>query len=187
MPIKIFIDQGHNPSGFNAGAEANGLREQDITYLVGIYLRDLLNNNPEFAAITSRNTPSESLGTDKRSSLQERIDMAKKWGAHYFISIHVNGSLNSALNGTEAFVYRKYSPVYWLADDIVNAISSRMQIKKIGTYADPSLYVIAKSKMPAVLLELGFVSNPQDAKKMEEDPYGFSYAIYQGILKYFGL
>ena len=35
MPIRIFIDQGHNPSGPNAGAEGNGLREQDVTYNVG--------------------------------------------------------------------------------------------------------------------------------------------------------
>ena len=38
MPIRIYIDQGHNPYGFNAGAEGFGLREQDITYLVGAYL-----------------------------------------------------------------------------------------------------------------------------------------------------
>ena len=35
MPIRIFIDQGHNPSGPNAGAEGSGLREQDVNYLVG--------------------------------------------------------------------------------------------------------------------------------------------------------
>ena len=43
MPIRIYIDQGHNPYGFNAGAEGFGLREQDITYLVGAYLANILN------------------------------------------------------------------------------------------------------------------------------------------------
>ncbi len=47
MAIRIFIDQGHNPSGINAGAEGNGLREQDVTYNVGIYLANLLNDDPE--------------------------------------------------------------------------------------------------------------------------------------------
>ena len=41
MPIRIYIDQGHNPYGFNAGAEGFGLREQDITYLVGAYLANI--------------------------------------------------------------------------------------------------------------------------------------------------
>jgi hypothetical protein len=46
--MKIFIDQGHNPEGVNAGAEGNGLREQDINYQVGIYLAELLNENGQF-------------------------------------------------------------------------------------------------------------------------------------------
>ena len=57
MAIKIFIDQGHNPSGPNAGAEGNGLREQDVTYIVGRYLYDLLEDNPDFLARLSRPTP----------------------------------------------------------------------------------------------------------------------------------
>lgn len=38
MPIRIFIDQGHNPQGVNAGAEGFGLREQDVNYAVGMEL-----------------------------------------------------------------------------------------------------------------------------------------------------
>ena len=62
MPIRIFIDQGHNPQGVNAGAEGNGLREQDVTYNVGVDLAGLLNDDPRFEARLSRNTPTESLG-----------------------------------------------------------------------------------------------------------------------------
>ena len=57
MPIRIYIDQGHNPYGFNAGAEGFGLREQDITYLVGAYLANILNADSRFTAITSRTSP----------------------------------------------------------------------------------------------------------------------------------
>ena len=38
MAIKIFVDQGHNPGGINGGAEGNGLREDEVNYLVGTYL-----------------------------------------------------------------------------------------------------------------------------------------------------
>ena len=48
MAIKIFIDQGHNPQNPNAGAEANGVREQDVTYDVGVRLGNLLRANPNF-------------------------------------------------------------------------------------------------------------------------------------------
>ena len=72
MPIRIYIDQGHNPYGFNAGAEGFGLREQDITYLVGAYLANILNADSRFTAITSRTSPDEILGYDTNSSLRTR-------------------------------------------------------------------------------------------------------------------
>ena len=48
MAIKIYIDQGHNPSSPNAGAEGNGYREQDISYQVGVRLAELLRRNVNF-------------------------------------------------------------------------------------------------------------------------------------------
>ena len=67
MAIKIFIDQGHNPGNPNAGAEGNGLYEQDITYEVGRLTAELLRENPEFEVRLSRNTPTEILGTSVAS------------------------------------------------------------------------------------------------------------------------
>ena len=72
MPIKIFIDQGHSPGGVNGGAEGNGLREQDVTYEVGNYLRQLLEDDPRFAVRVSRHTPNEVLGVNTTTSLQAR-------------------------------------------------------------------------------------------------------------------
>lgn len=80
MAIKVFIDQGHNPYGFNAGAEGFGAREQDITYIVGAYLANILAADYRFEAAVSRQTPDEILGYDTNSSLRERVDMANTWG-----------------------------------------------------------------------------------------------------------
>ena len=74
MAIKIFIDQGHNPVNPNAGAEGNGLREQDITYSVGVILADLLRQNGNFEVRTSRATPTTQLGTSNSSSLAARVN-----------------------------------------------------------------------------------------------------------------
>ena len=94
MAIKIFIDQGHNPQNPNAGAEANGVREQDITYDIGVRLGNLLRANPNFEVRLSRNSPTEQLGTSNATSLQARATMANSWGADYFISLHCNASSN---------------------------------------------------------------------------------------------
>ncbi|MBR0277660.1 MAG: N-acetylmuramoyl-L-alanine amidase [Clostridia bacterium] len=187
MAIKIFIDQGHNPRTVNTGAEGNGIFEQNVTYEVGNYLYELLRQNPNFEVRRSRTSPDQVLGTSNASSLRTRVEMANSWGADYFVSIHTNASLNPAANGTEVYVYRTGSAAYYLGIDVLNAIVNRMGTSNRGIKANPSLYVLRRTKMPAILVELAFISNYSDAMKLENDPYGFAYAIYRGILRYFGL
>ena len=186
MPIRIFIDQGHNPYGFNAGAEGFGLREQDITYLVGAYLSDILNSDPRFIAATSRQTPEELLGTDINSSLRTRVEMAEAFNADYFLSIHTNANVNPAINGTEAYVYAPNTPAYYLADNIVAEIVRRLGTKNNGVYTRPSLYVLRRTSMPAVLIELAYISNYEDSLLLANEQYQFAYAIYVGLLNYLG-
>ena len=174
MPIRIYIDQGHNPYGFNAGAEGFGLREQDITYLVGAYLANILNADSRFTAITSRTSPDEILGYDTNSSLRTRTEQANQWGADYFLSIHTNANVNPAINGTEAYVYAVNTPSYELAVNIVNEIVKRLGTKNNGIYARPSLYVLRRTNMPAVLIELAYLSNEGDAALLADKPYEFA-------------
>ena len=187
MAIRIFIDQGHNPSGVNAGAEGNGLREQDVTYNVGIYLANLLNDDPRFTARVSRPTPETVLGTSNATSLQARVNMANSWPADYFISIHANASENPDINGTEAYVSSTDSAAWYLAQNIVTEIVRRTSTKYNGVFSRPSLYVLKNTKMPAVLVELGYITNYEDNQRMINEPYQFAYGIYVGLLNYLGL
>lgn len=187
MAIKIFIDQGHNPSGPNAGAEGNGLREQDITYNVGIYLADILRKDYRFEVRTSRTTPTESLGTTNATSLAERVNRANSWPADYFLSIHTNANDNPAINGSEMYVFRENSQAYFVAQHILNSIVRRLYTRDNGVRVNPSLYVLRRTTMPAVLLELAYITNPADAQKLANDQYQFAYAIYEGLLSYFGM
>jgi len=188
MPIKIFIDQGHNPAGGpNAGAVAGDLYEGDINYQVGIYLKEILDNDPRFEARLSRPTADTVLGTDNSSSLASRVEMANRWPADYFISIHSNISTNPNINGTEMYIYRYGTQANWLAENMLDGIVNAVGTKKNGIFARPSLYVLRATNMPAVLAELGYMSNPEDAEKLINDQYQFAYGIYQGLLNYFGL
>ncbi|HIS68937.1 MAG TPA: N-acetylmuramoyl-L-alanine amidase [Candidatus Gallacutalibacter stercoravium] len=186
MPIRIFIDQGHNPSGPNAGAEGNGLREQDVTYQVGIDLASLLNDDYRFVARVSRPTPETVLGTSNATSLQARVNMANAWPADYFLSIHCNSNTNPAINGSEMYVYRINTQSYWLAQHILNAVVERVGTRDNGVRTNPSLYVLRRTKMPAVLVELAYLSNASDAEKLRYDQRGFAWGIYNGLLSYFG-
>ncbi len=185
--IKIYIDQGHNPEGINAGAEGNGLREQDVNYEVGIYLAELLRENGNFDVRLSRPTPETTLGTSNSTSLQARVNDANSWGADYFISIHSNAAENTNANGTEVYVYSRSSAAFPLAEDIQEEIVDRLGTRDLGVKENPSLYVLRRTDMPALLIELGFITNESDAQLLRDERYMFAYAIYQGILEFFDL
>jgi len=187
MPIRIYIDQGHNPQNPNAGAEGNDVREQDITYTVGIRLAELLNRNPAFTARVSRPTPDTMLGTSNSSSLRARVTDANSWGADYFISIHTNAADSPSASGSEAFVYRANSPAANLAEDILAWLRYKTAIRTRGVFVRPTLYVLRYTTMPATLVELGFITNPEEAYLMSSRPDLFADGIYRGILQYFGM
>lgn len=187
MAIKIYIDQGHNPSAPNTGAEGNGLREQDITYEVGILLADLLRQNGNFEVRLSRPTPQTQLGNSNASSLRARVNDANSWGADYFVSIHTNASTQPSANGTEVLVYAQPSTSSNLAEDILREVTEITGLNSRGVKSRPGLYVLRKTRMPAVLVELGFISNPSDAQRMRDNPNLFARGIYQGILDFLNL
>ena len=187
MAIKIYIDQGHNPSSPNAGAEGNGFVEQNITYEVGRRLYDLLRANGNFDVRLSRPTPTTSLGTTNSSSLQARVNAANAFGADYFVSLHTNASTNSSVSGSEVLVYTEPSIASELGEDILFWLNRTTGLRNRGIVERPGLYVLRKTKMPAVLVEMGFISNASDAALMNNSPELFAEGIYNGILQYTGL
>lgn len=187
MAIRVYIDQGHNPSSPNTGAEGNGLREQDITYEVGqrLYLR--LSADPNYVARLSRPTPTTQLGTSNAGSLRARVAGAEAFGADLFLSIHTNAAADPSANGTEALVYAVNSPAGRLAEDIVGQVSTVTGLRNRGVIARPGLYVLRRTSMPAVLVELGFITNPGDAAAMRDNPGLFAEGIYRGMNAYYGV
>ena len=187
MPIKVYIDQGHNPRDFNTGAEGNGYFEQDITYEVGRLLFEYLDSNPEFIPRLSRPTSDTVLGTSNASSVIARVNQANAWDADIFVSIHTNASVNPSANGAEALIYSVSSTeAYNLAEDIITNLTEVTGLRNRGVIERPGLYVLRRTAMPAVLVELGFITNPDDAELMVNSPNLFALGIYRGILEYYG-
>ena len=185
--IKIYIDQGHNPRDYNTGAEGNGFFEQDITYDIGVRLYDLLLANPEFTPRLSRPTPETVLGISNATSLTARVNDANSWGADVFISLHTNAATNPRASGSEALIYSRASTVaFALATDILEELNLTTGLRNRGVIERPGLYVLRRTNMPAVLVEMGFISNPNDAELMAYSPQLFAEGIYRGILEYYG-
>ena len=187
MSIKVYIDQGHNPRDFNTGAEGNGLYEQDITFDIGIRLYNLMRQNPNFEVRLSRPDNNTVLGTSNSTSLTERVRQANGWGADVFLSLHTNAATSSAANGSEALIYSTSSTVAnGLAEDILTEMTALTGLRNRGVIERPGLYVLRRTAMPAVLVEMGFISNPSDAALMNNNPELFARGIYNGIVEYVG-
>ena len=184
MSTKIYIDQGHNPVNPNAGAEGNGLREQDLVYVIGQRLASLLRSNPDYEVRLSRPTEDTLLGTSNATSLSARVNDANRWGADYFISLHTNAASSPSATGSEAYVYARDSRAYGFAEALLTSMTEATGLRTRGVKARPGLYVLRKTQMPATLIELGFITNPRDASLMENSPELFARGIYQGILAY---
>ena len=187
MAIRIFIDQGHNPRDFNTGAEGNGFFEQDITYTVGRLLFALFEDNPDFEARLSRPSEDTVLGTNNTTALIARVERANAFGADLFLSIHANASSNSSVSGSECLVYSPESTVaVEVAREILVQLNEITGLPNRGIFYRPGLYVLRKTAMPAVLCELGFITNRTDAELMAYSPSLFAMAIYRGVLTYYG-
>lgn len=187
MPIKIFIDQGHNPTGPNTGASYAGVNEGDVTYNVGIFLEEMLRSNTNFDVRVSRENSDTILGTSNATSLRTRVEEANSWPADYFISIHCNANVNPDINGTEVYVYKAYTESYFLAEYVLNGIVNLVGTKNNGVRVNPSLYVLRRTQMPAILVELAYLSNFEDRERLVDEQYAFAEGIYDGLLNYFNL
>ena len=175
---KIYIDPGHG--GANPGATYGTRKESEDVFRLAAAVAEKLCAVPGAAVKLSRTT-------DADPQLDSRTSEANNWGADYFISIHANASENPAANGTEGYVYRLDTPAAALATDIVNEIVRRVGTKNNGVIANQSFYVLRRTNMPSVLVELAYITNYEDAMLLANAQYQFAYGIYVGLLNYLGL
>ncbi|MBE6563420.1 MAG: N-acetylmuramoyl-L-alanine amidase [Ruminococcaceae bacterium] len=186
MALKVYIDQGHNPTNPNAGAEGNGYREQDLVYQIGQINAEILRGEG-FDVRLSRPTAGTQLGTSVASSLAARVNDANSWGADIFISLHANASEITSASGSEAYVYSLGGRAETLAENILEGLNLTTGLQTRGVFARPSLYVLRRTRMPATLIELGFITNPSDAALMANSPSLFAEGVANGVLAYFGM
>ncbi|MDR2938839.1 MAG: N-acetylmuramoyl-L-alanine amidase [Clostridiales bacterium] len=181
-PLIVILDPGHG--GEDPGAVGNGLREKDLNTDIGYRLYDLINQNSQMKAYFTKTE-------DYKMPLSERAYFANRNG-DIFISIHNNSSTKSTPRGTEVYYYRHYndSEIGYssrqLAQVMCNSISEHLGSNNRGTFEN-AYTVIQKTEVPACLLEIGFLSNWQDAALLGTPEYRQKAAegAYEGILKVF--
>jgi len=180
---KIFIDAGHNHSGWNTGAVGNDMREQDITWEVAFLLSEILKN--DFDTRLSRPTLEINLGQDNNSAINARWQMSNEWGADYFISIHVNAASGT---GAETFFYDRTAQGF--AETVQRIYSQEMGLRSRRTELAPQFGVIRETLCPAILIELAFIDSPlhnPDVDILRYKRLEMAQAIANGVYSYMGM
>ena len=151
---KIFIDPGHG--GINPGAvAASGLEESSITLDIGLRLGRILKNRG-FDVNYSRIDNST-------VTLAERARLANNWDADYFVSIHCNSNTDPVYKGTSTYCFALETTAASLALYINNALVEQINTPDLGVMT-ANFAVLRRTKMPAVLVETAFLSNPEEAE-----------------------
>ena len=170
----VVIDAGHGGSDY--GAIRDSINEKDITLDVAKRLRTLLQKQG-YNVIMTRDT-------DKYLSLQERCDITEAAHPDIFISVHVNSSVKPEITGVETHYYHQESLA--LAQTVHAAIASNIKSNNRGLFKS-KFYVINHTTVPAILCEIGFISNDTERGQLNGDKrkQDTAKAITEGVNNYF--
>ena len=176
----IVIDPGHG--GTSTGAIGpTGLLEMYVVLDVGLRLAAKL-SDAGATVILTRNG-------DRTVSLESREKMANSAHADLFVSIHANAHPSSLVGGTETYYYKgkaTSTSSFQAAVQIQNELVKALGLRNIGV-KHGNFHVIRETKMPAVLVEIAFLSNPKEEALLKTADFreASAKAIFAGILNYF--
>lgn len=173
----LCIDLGHG--GKDPGACGERFEEAMIVLAIGNELKSLL----EAKGIKNKFTRN----TDTFLSLQERCNIANNFNADLFLSIHINSSNNKEAYGTEAWVYslKNNKSAIDLSTWITNDLTKLLNTKNRGVKENTKFTILKNSKMPAIILEVDFISNSVMEQRMKENVKAIAREIYNNILKFY--
>ncbi|KEO44678.1 GBS Bsp-like repeat-containing protein [Streptococcus salivarius] len=192
----VYLDAGHG--GYDPGASYFGISEKSLTLAIQSRVKAKLESEG-YQVVTTRTS-------DTYVDLTDRSRAANASESDIFVSIHINASGSSAAQGIETYYYQPYAEYpsrinatyhanptrLSMSDTLANAIQSSLinatgaqnQGVKRQTFA-----VLRETTAPAVLLELGFLSNPQEAARLSTSAYQetLANAIVAGIKRYYSI
>lgn len=185
----IVIDSGHG--GADPGKTKGDIFEKDINLSVALKLEKTL-KSLGYKTIMTR-TQDEGLYTSadtnkKRSDLKKRCDIANSSGADIMISIHQNSFESSSVSGAQVFYYTYSQDGKRFAEILQQSLKDNLDTSnKRVEKPDKTYYLLAHSKIPTVITECGFITNPKELDLLLDEEYQqrIVNAIIMGINKYF--
>lgn len=196
MPITqktVIVDAGHG--GDDGGAIGiDGTVEKDINLDIALKLEKILKFYG-FNVIMTRTQDVmtcddglDSLRKRKISDIHNRFELMRKNPDAIFISVHQNKFEDTSQHGTQVFYSGNDERSKELAEAIQTSVTLTLQRKndRVVKKSGSGIYLLYHAKIPAVLVECGFISNSDEVKKLKDESYRMKLAILiaDGLLKY---
>lgn len=175
--MKWYLDFGHG--GHDPGAIGqNKTKESDVVLEIGLIIKNNLEKSGQ-TVITTRET-------DKYYSLDSRSIKANNYRCDYFVSLHLNSAANKSAKGCEVWVYDKNSKVYNLSSSLCKNLSTKLNTSNRGVKVSKDFSVLKKTNMPALLIEIDFISNLYVENALKSNKYinDIANTISETLLSY---
>lgn len=186
----IVVDAGHG--GIDPGANRPGVAEKDINLAVALELKEILNQYGAKVVLSRQSDIELSPACDNEKvsgryhrDLMARAEMAEESDADLFISIHANAVANASRHGAEVFYSAKSAAGKQLAVSVQTELCKVTQTSRIAKTAD--YFVLRRNKIPAALIEVGYITNIDERKLLQTPDYQktLAEAIAKGINTYY--
>lgn len=189
----IVIDAGHGKP--DSGAEnENGVSEEAINLKIALKLQKYLESSGATVLLTRSDEngiyeiDSKTISQKKVSDIKKRVKIANESSADIYVSIHLNKIPQGQYWGWQTFYNSANEKSKLLADSIQKNLNetiskdNKREIKKLD-----NIYIMKNVEIPIALVECGFLSNEQEASKLQQDDYQskLAWGIYDGIMDYF--
>lgn len=181
--IRIVIDPGHG--GFDGGSiGATGTEEADINLAISKLLQKELES--EGAEVIMLREEDEALGKEKQDDMAKRRELIETSGQDVTISIHQNKFGDAAVCGPQVFYAPDSVEGEKLAKCIQDSMNEALEIQKPRIQMEGNYYIVKSGAVPAVIVECGFLSNPEEEAKLKTEEYQkkVAKAVREGITVY---
>lgn len=182
----VVVDAGHGGVDGGASGGKTGVAEAGLNLAVACALRDVLEDAGINVTLTRGDE--KSLGGNKMEDLRQRKAIMNQGGVDLVVSIHMNHFSDASVSGPMAFYMKGSEEGQALAEKVIanlcDALGRPARKANPGDY-----YVIRESDPPAVLVECGFLSNPEDEQLLQTEAHQLKLVrgIADGILDYLGV
>ncbi|WP_416148259.1 N-acetylmuramoyl-L-alanine amidase CwlD [Salipaludibacillus sp. HK11] len=187
----MILDPGHG--GIDGGASSkSGLLEKDVSLEISLHLRDFLQEAGALVVMTREEdkdlaaSDTKQVRSRKVEDLKARVSLINESDADFYISLHLNAIGEPRWSGAQTFYNRAIEENEALAKHVQNELVRNLENTTRLAKPIHNVYLIQQAAIPGALVEVGFLSNPEEAAALATEDYQQKIAasIYNGLLRY---